>query len=217
MAKTFKRSSTAQLEELSFQGGARVTRWPTPSKGTTVHVVEKIDPSYARGKPLSENPIIPPYHWHWYQDEFFTIKHGSFIFTLEGQDIKRSATDGKGVVRIPARARHTFRADPDTQDEQVLIEWTTNDEGNKGITEEFFRNLYGYLDDCEKAGCQPSLPQLLMFLDAGEVSLAFPGPTFLAHPASWLLGVIGGRWLGWALGYKPSYKEYYDPDTRKRI
>ena len=216
MAKNFKRSSTAHLDELSFQDGARVTRWPPLPNNSTVHVIEKIDPSYARGKPISENPIIPPYHWHWYQDEFFTPLKGSFIFTLEGQDIKRSATDGKGVIRIPARARHTFRADPD-QDEQVEIEWTTNDEGNVGITEQFFRNLYGYLDDCDKAKCPPSLPQLLMFLDAAEVSLALPGPTFLSHPASWLLGVIGGRWLGWALGYKSTYREYYNPDIRKNI
>ena len=77
------------------------------------------------------------------------------------------------------------------------------------MDENLFRNLYCYLDDCEKSECKPSKMQVLMFLDAAEVSPAFSGPRWLANPVSWVYGVVVGRWLGSLMGYKVSYKEYY--------
>lgn len=73
-----------------------------------------------------------------------------------------------------------------------------------------FRNLYQYLDDCWLQGQQPALPQLLLQLDSAEVSLALPGPAWLAHPISYAVGVVVGRWYGgYVCGYKASYPEYY--------
>ncbi|MCJ1253176.1 hypothetical protein MMC24_000985 [Lignoscripta atroalba] len=212
MAINIKRTQTAHVTEPSFHGGVRTARWEVPENSTSFREITRIDPAFGRGKPLGSNPLIPPYHWHWYQDEYFTIKQGKFIFTLEGQELKRSAADG--VIRIPHRARHTFRADPDGE-EEAIIEFTASPE-DSGLSERFFRNLYSYLDDCEKTKTAPSLPQLLLFLDAAEVSLAFPGPKFIAHPASWLFGMVLGRYVGWALGYKASYDEYYDPKMAKK-
>ena len=87
--------------------------------------------------------------------------------------------------------------------------------GKGGVNEEFFRNIYCYLDDCERYGAKPSMVQMLMFLDGAEVSLAFPGPRWLVNPLSWAFGVVGGRWLGWVLGYKVSYEEYWSGKGKK--
>ena len=82
---------------------------------------------------------------------------------------------------------------------------------SSGIDEIFFRNLYSYLDDCDKQKVEPSIPQLLLFLDAAEVSVAFPGPAPLMRWLSYGLGVVIGRWYGgWWLGLKGSYAEYFD-------
>lgn len=75
-----------------------------------------------------------------------------------------------------------------------------------------FRNIYTYLDDCYMQNVEPSLPQLLLMLDSGEVSLAFPwGPDWLMRKVSYAFGVVVGRWYGgYVLGYKSSYPEYWD-------
>lgn len=57
-----------------------------------------------------------------------------------------------------------------------------------------FRNIYQYLDDCYVQGRAPPLPQLLLQLDSAEISLALPGPVWIAHPISYALGVVLGRW-----------------------
>lgn len=163
--------------------------------------------------PLESRPLIPPYHWHWYQDETFNIVQGRFIFTLEGRNLRRSAQDGPIVV--PHRARHTFRVD-ETAEEPCIIQISLASPGS-GSSEKFFRNIYTYLSDCDDQKIQPSLPQLLLFLDDAETSLALPGPTWIVHPLSWLLGIIIGRILGgMILGYKTSYPEYYDPNLAKK-
>lgn len=212
MATHIKRTQTSHQEVLILHGGARVVSWARPGKDISVHEIEHLDPAYGRGRPLGLNFIRPPYHWHWYQDEFFVIKQGTIIFTLEGRDFKAQASND--VIHIPARARHTFMPDPEA-DQQAIVEFTTTP-GGSGMSEKFFRNLYTYLDDCEKPKVAPSLPQLLLFIDSAEASLAFPGPGFIARPISWAFGVIFGRWLGSFLGYKASYEEYYDPKMAKK-
>lgn len=74
------------------------------------------------------------------------------------------------------------------------------------LTAMSFRNIYQYLDDCWVQGRSPSLPQVLIFLDSAEVSLALPGPVTVAHPLSYAFDVVVGRWYGgYVLGYKASY------------
>lgn len=86
-----------------------------------------------------------------------------------------------------------------------------------GMTERFFRNVYSYLDDCDTQEVAPSLPQLVLFLHAGEVSLAFPGPRWIANPISYVFGLVVGVGVGeYLLGYKRSYPEYYASATNKK-
>jgi hypothetical protein len=80
-----------------------------------------------------------------------------------------------------------------------------------------FRNIYQYLDDCYIQGVSPSLPQLLILLHSAEVSLAFPGPGWIARPLSYAFGVVVGEIFGkYVLGYKASYAEYYDESKESR-
>lgn len=216
MSKGFKRTPTSQHAALTVHNGARTTTWHTPAGSHSV-LERQVIPNARRfaDVPLAQNPLIPPYHWHWHQDEFFTITQGRFVFTLEGVDTRLSAADPM-PVHIPPRARHTFRPD-ESYDGQCVIEISALPEDQRGLDERFFRNLYSYLDDCDRHGVAPSLPQLLLFLDSSETSLALPGPKLLSHWVSWALGVVVGRWFGgYVLGYRSSYPEYYDVKMAKK-
>ncbi|EME47294.1 hypothetical protein DOTSEDRAFT_69283 [Dothistroma septosporum NZE10] len=216
---------TTRSEWLIQYNGIRSTRWeiPPPAGKSVLEIQETHDPTALQKIPDSLNYLTPPPHWHWYQDEYFHIKAGRYIFTLEGKDTIISASDPQ-PVRIPARARHTFKVD-DTHEGPCRIEISTatspgspaDDPEAYGANAKFFRNIYSYLDDCYLQGASPSLPQLLLFLDSAEISLALPGPAWLAQKASYALGVVVGRWLGgYVLGYRSSYPEYWDETLQSR-
>ncbi|EMC96739.1 hypothetical protein BAUCODRAFT_488132 [Baudoinia panamericana UAMH 10762] len=219
-----RRSNVAKLDELSQYNGLRTTRWVQPPQGRSVLEIQTTHrPTALQKIPKDQNLLTPPYHWHWYQDEYFYVKQGRYIFTLEGKDSTVSSSDSQ-PVHIPARARHTFRVD-DTHEGPCEIEFSTdvsprsspNDPEAYGPNEKFFRNLYQYLDDCWVQGKSPSPFQLLLLLDAAEVSLALPGPAWIAHPVSYAIGVLVGKWFGgYVLGYKTSYPEYYDKSLHSK-
>ena len=191
------RTVTNHLARVPYQNGSRHVHWETPPGGQSVLIVEEIDPVYGRHLPDDKNLTRPPYHWHWRQMEHFTIRQGAMLFTMEGKSFRWTAADG--VLDIPIGLRHTFKTDPDCQ-ETVIFQITADPEEENGMSERFFRNIYAYIDDCDKAKVAPSLVQLLMFLDSAEVSLGLPGPRVIANPLSWVVGVVFGRYLGWLLG-----------------
>ncbi len=85
--------------------------------------------------------------------------------------------------------------------------------GENGVGEErFFRNFFGYLEDCRRAGNQPSVFQLELFLYTvdGPLAIPCPGPDgvkwWVSRVVMVLLGVVIGEWV---LGYKRTYPEYY--------
>jgi len=222
MAFHVKRTKTAHLEELSQWNGARTTKWLTPPDGKSVLEIQTIhSPEMFKNVPLAENLLIPPYHWHWYQEEFFTVTQGRYIFTLEGKD-QIITPESPQPTRIPPRARHTFRVDPDSPT-PCTIEISTavsplaspGSPSSAGVSSKFFRNLYSYLDDCHQQSVQPSVPQLLLMLHHAEVGLAFSwGPDWLMQLVSWLMGIFVGRFIGgWILCYEASYPEYWDDGT----
>ena len=102
-----------------------------------------------------------------------------------------------------------------TGEDLSFVVWSPEEDG---VEEVFFRNLFSYLDDCQRSGTSPSLPQLLLFLHSHDVSLALPGlPKWLGKVVSkWGLGFIGGKVIGkWLLGYQSSYKEYVNIENDK--
>ncbi|SMR50978.1 unnamed protein product [Zymoseptoria tritici ST99CH_1E4] len=208
-----KRTETKHQDPLKQYRGIRSTTWATPAPGKSVREIQTTHTPTALQKiPDNLNYLTPPPHWHWYQDEYFHIKEGRYIFTLEGITTTLSATSPQ-PIHIPARARHTFKVDP-THSGPCTIEISTTI-SPRGADDRFFRNIYSYLDDCYVQNLSPSLPQLLLMLDAAEISMAFPGPGWIARPASWVFGVLVGRWLGGLLGCRASYEEYWSEEGRK--
>lgn len=71
-------------------------------------------------------------------------------------------------------------------------------------------NVWGYRDDCRRAGVQRNLFQNLLFMHRGGVVMALPGPEMVSLAAGWLLNFLGGVLVGkWLLGFRDSYPEYY--------
>ncbi|KAF2418022.1 hypothetical protein EJ08DRAFT_599684 [Tothia fuscella] len=173
-----------------------INRWPpAPSKEQTV-------PGQA------ECALSPPPHWHYYQNETFHVISGTGRFMLEGECI--DAIEGE-TVTIPAGAFHTFCNA--SMEEGLEVEFAL-EPGTRERDERFFRNLQTYRDDTRKAGMQPSLPQLLLFLRSADVLLALPGPKFIAQPLAIIMNFVGGVVIGkWLLGYFESYPEYCRPKT----
>lgn len=77
MTPKIKRSLTSQFETLVSYGGARTSFWPLPEEGRSVLEVHVIrNAAEWKDVPVAENHLIPPYHWHWYQTEYFEVKKG---------------------------------------------------------------------------------------------------------------------------------------------
>ncbi|KAK0842655.1 hypothetical protein LTR91_025169 [Friedmanniomyces endolithicus] len=213
-----RRSNVAHTGTLTQHNGIRSVWWESPAEGNSVRELQTTHTPTAMQKPSNKlNYLTPPLHWHWYQEEFFHVTEGRYIFTLEGKDMVVSASDLM-PIKITPRARHTFKAD-ETHEGPCSIEISTaisprspaGDPEGEGMNEKFFRNIYQYLDDCWVQGQAPRLPQLLLILHSAEVSLALPGPAWLALPISYAMGVVIGLWWGgYVLGYRASYPEYYD-------
>jgi len=221
---SFVRTNTAASSELVSCDGARSTKWITPRSGNSVMEIQTY-PDSSKITKSQRDQLAPPKHLHWYQEEHFTVTQGTFIFTLNGKDIKISATDPNPRTSIAPGDPHTFVPDPSFKGPCVIeisaeMSPRASSETSAGIDERFFRNLYSYLEDCSRQNTSPSLPQLLLFLDSAEVSLAWDvGPTWLMQYMSYALGVVVGRWIGGdLLGYEASYPEYYNPalnETKK--
>ncbi|KAI4748406.1 hypothetical protein E4T50_01286 [Aureobasidium sp. EXF-12298] len=207
---SFIRTKTAESAELVSCDGARTTKWHTPRPGNSVLEIQ----TYPDSSKITKAQ----------RDQLALTANRAFIFTLNGKETRIAATDPNPRTSITPGAPHTFAPDPSYKGPCVIeisaetsplsSETTATD---LGVSEKFFRNLYSYLEDCSRQNTSPSLPQLLLFLDSAEVSLAWDiGPTWLMHYMSYGLGVVVGRWIGGGLlGYKDSYPEYYDPELNE--
>jgi len=161
--------------------------------------------------------IQPPFHYHIYQSEYFNVRSGTGNF-FRGQDpkpfIQLSSEEGKPKqASIPAGQYHRFENASATEDFVLDIHLTPEDYENE---QRFFRNFFGYLDDCKKAKKEPSFFQLLVFLYSADTPLALPAPTeFIGRWASRVFLIVVAGWGRWVLGYKSSYPEYYEEGKSK--
>lgn len=151
----------------------------------------------------------PPYHWHKFQTECFTVESGTFVATLDGEE--QTFKPGQKCIIQPGRY-HTFKNGSQDEDLVFLIHFTPQE---RDRDEAFFRNIYSYLEDCRRAGMSPSICQLCLWMLIFDCYLALPGPRKLAMWFSpwlmWFLGVVIGQGL---LGMKESYPEYYAGDIK---
>ena len=161
--------------------------------------------------------LQPPFHYHITQTEYFRVVSGEGEFwkgvgsepwTTLSSDPRKQST-----ASVPPRTYHKFENASKTESLVVDVRLDPEDYKNE---ERFFRNFFGYLDDCRKTKTAPSLFQLMVFLHAADTPLALP----LLN--EWL-GVFVSRiflnvmafWGGWMLGYQVSYPEYHEERKRK--
>jgi mannose-6-phosphate isomerase-like protein (cupin superfamily) len=161
--------------------------------------------------------IQPPFHYHIYQSEYFNLVSGSGNFYC-GTDPKPFVTlsDAPGepkTASIPAGRYHRFENASETEDLVLDIHLTPEDYENE---QRFFRNFFGYLDDCKKAKTAPSLFQLLVFLHSADTPLALPALTeWLGRIFSRVFLIGMAYWGKFVLGYRDNYPEYYEKGKSK--
>lgn len=166
LTHTFPKTHTATTNPLITENGHNKIYF-SPKAPTTATVTTP----WAMRNITKPGPTLstPPYHWHLRQDETFLVLRGRMLATIEGVD--RVVGAGEKVT-IVAGQYHTFcnaDAAADVKEKesgggQNLKVSIGLDPADRERDEAFFRNLYSYLDDCERHGVAPQLPQLCLFL-----------------------------------------------------
>lgn len=112
-------------------------------------------------------------------------------------------TAGDPPIHLPKGMYHSFENASDT--EPLIVKIRVDPPGGNDVKEEqFFRNFFGYLEDCRNHGSQPSISQLELFLHTidGPLAIPCPGPDgvkwWISSIVMLVLGVVIGEWL---LGY----------------
>ena len=194
------RSNTASLLKVTYEDGASAQEFH--GSGADYFMTHTLPPA------KTKTMFAPPLHYHMNQTEYFRIVSGEGRFYLSGKTISARQND---VVTIPIGAYHRFE---NARDEKPLVVDITLDPHKPEQDVSFFRNFFGYLEDCRVHKMQPSLFQLLRFLHAvdGPLSIMPAGPEAFRNWCDWafmiFFGVVVGEWL---LGYQGSYPEYYKP------
>jgi len=160
--------------------------------------------------------LEPPFHYHIHQLEKFHVRSGAGRFWkgLDPEPFILSAAPGEQAnAMIPKSTYHRFENSSET--ENLVIDIHLTPESYEGEVQ-FFRNFFGYLDDCKTAKTEPSLFQLLVFLHRADTPLALPLPWHwlgVIVSRAFLIGIAGvGRWV---LGYQSNYEEYYEEGKSK--
>jgi mannose-6-phosphate isomerase-like protein (cupin superfamily) len=201
------RTQNAQNNPILYEGGRSSVTFSAP--GSQYIMTHRIPPT---SKENGTSIIAPPFHYHIYQDEFFRVQSGKGNF-YRGINPSPFAVlsddpDGQTTASVKAGNYHRFENASDTRDLVVDIQLTPESYENE---QQFFRNFFGYLDDCKTEGCEPSIFQLMVFLHAADTPLAVPLPwESLGRVASRILLTAVAYWGGWVLGYRQTYAEYYD-------
>lgn len=156
--------------------------------------------------------LQPPFHYHIYQTEHFHVVSGSGKFWrgigTEPFAILSSAPGAQATASIEAGRYHRFENASTTEPLIVEVQLDPEDYASE---QRFFRNFFGYLDDCTRHKVAPSLFQLMVFLHAADTPLALPVPN--ERLGVWVSRVflVTVAFVGkWVLGYKSNYSEYFE-------
>lgn len=197
------RNNQASANPVVYEEGRSSVHFHAPESSFVM--THRIPPTT---KEHSFSIIQPPFHLHVYQDEFFNVQSGSGRF-YKGIDPKPFAilsADGNRKAWIPAGRYHRFENASETEDFVVDVHLTPESYENE---QKFFRNFFGYLNDCRLAKVEPSVFQLMVFLYSADTAFALSLP-WESNRLSRLFTCILAYWGSWGLGYKTSYDEYYE-------
>lgn len=156
--------------------------------------------------------VAPPHHYHVYQNEYFHVQSGIGNF-YRGFDKTPfailSGTEGsQKTASVKAGQFHRFENASQTEDLVVDIHLAP---GTYEGEERFFRNFFGYLDDCRNTNRVPNVFQLLVILNDADTPVAVRMPwNWLSRLASRAF-TVGGAFIGtWVLGFQTTYPEYFE-------
>ncbi|KAI5467249.1 hypothetical protein BGZ63DRAFT_430665 [Mariannaea sp. PMI_226] len=201
------KTNRADASEIIYEDGASALEFRQSSPSD--YLIRNTHPPFNKEKP---SIMVPPFHFHIYQTEHFRIVSGSCHIFKDTADkpwksLSADDPDGLKTASIPPNTYHTINNASTTEPLTLDVSLTPEDvEGE----ERFFRNFFGYLDDCRKAGQQPSVFQLMVFLRGSNTPLGLPiGPSWLGIAASKTFMHVMGMIGKWVFGYQESYDEYY--------
>lgn len=200
------RTNTATQNPLSYEDGRAFQKFHT--NGDEFLMTQTLPATSTRSF------LEPPTHYHVSQSERFRIQSGHGNFYLPKRNAGPIAAGPGDVVKIPVGALHRFE---NASSSASLVVDITLDPADREREECFFRNFFGYLDDSRKACQEPSLFQLLVFLDfvGAPLALQVPGPEWASRWISWIFMKVVGVGIGsYILGYRQSYPEYYKQQAR---
>lgn len=218
------RTNTAANNPIVYEGGRSSVSFRAPNSDYCMtHTIP----------PASEENgvsiITPPFHYHIYQDEFFRVQRGTGNFyrgldaapfaVLSGRppasdsDSDSDTKPSSSTATIKAGRYHRFENASATEDLVVDVHLAPESYESE---QRFFRNFFGYLDDCKRARAAPSFFQLLVFLHSADTPLAVPLPwEGLGRIASRILLTSAAFWGRVVLGYRDTYPEYYEEGKSK--
>lgn len=158
---------------------------------------------------LAHEPSLfrPPPHYHWFQDEHFKVEAGRGIWYLwTGETVRLKKGD---EIMVPMWKWHWFEADPDSE-EPFSVLYGYNKEYT-AMEARFFKNQFGYMNDCHRAGVNQSIFQLMVFCMHFWMPIAIIsiGPESFKFAVNSLLMLVIGSIGEFLLGYQVSYPEYY--------
>jgi len=206
------RTNIATNNPIVFEDGRSSVRFHSRNSGYMMtHTIPPTTPEH--GPSL----VQPPFHYHIYQTENFRVRSGTATFWRgigsEPWTILAAEPGKQSTGQVGPRRYHKFENASKTQDLVIDVQLDPEDYERE---QKFFRNFFGYLDDCRKSRMAPSLFQLLVFLHEADTPLGLPLPNerlgVWASRAFLVVMAFSGRWL---LGYKATYPEYHE--DRKSI
>ena len=139
----------------------------------------------------------PPPHYHPHQDEVFMIMKGQMTVRLEGKILLLNEGD---TLHIPANAIHSMwnnTASP------AVVNWKIQPALN---TEYFLETAVGLAADKERRKRFNSLLQRSLIANKYSNVFRLSRPSFVAQKIIFILLIP----VGWLLGYRGSYKKYFD-------
>lgn len=199
---------TNQADEslVIFENGASCLEF---RKASSDYFLRNKHPPFDKDHP---SIMVPPFHFHIRQTEHFRIVSGECHLFKDTDDqhwkiLSTKDPDALKNVFIPPNEYHTINNASTTEPLVLDVSLTPEDKDGE---ERFFRNFFGYLDDCKKVNQEPSLFQLMVFLRSSDTPLGLPvKPKWLALLVSWIFMHTMGLFGRWILGYQSTYEEYY--------
>ena len=152
------RRPTAHLKKVEYENCTSSQTFHAPNANSPYFVTHHI--------PNNKSFFNPPQHLHLFQTEDFLVESGTGIWyqPTAANPAEREVVKQAGeIIHLPKGTYHRFENASAT--EPLVVKIRVDPPGGNGVKEEmFFRNFFGYLEDCRWHGSEPSIFQLELFL-----------------------------------------------------